>query len=194
MVRANAAAAILEGVVKRALVPDLKQRGFRRSGSTFRRSLTDCIQVVNVQAGRRSLEGKFTLNVGVFFPAAHAEVRDLLRWDPGPGGPSEPECTVRRRVGELLGVEDHWWSLSPGQPDRVVDEVRSAVRDIVLPWLDRCSAGAVARYEASGQEAIALALMLGDVEDARHRARQEVLDAPQATALHAWARAKGLVP
>lgn len=194
MAGANAAAAILEEVVKRAVVPELKQRGFRRAGSTFRRSLTGCVQVVNVQAGRRSMEGQFTLNVGVFFPAAHAEVRELLRWDPGPRGPSEPECTVRQRVGALLGVEDHWWSLSPRESDRVVDEVRSAVRDVVLPWLDRCSAGEVARHEASTSQSIALSLMLGDVEDARRRARQSVLDAPQATALHSWTRARGLIP
>jgi hypothetical protein len=193
MARASAAAALLEDVVKRAVLPDLKQRGFRRSGSTFRRSLTGCVHVVNVQAGRRFLEGKFTLNVGVFFPAAHDQVRELLRWDPGPGGPSEHECTVRRRIGELLNVEDHWWTLSPGDCDRVVDEVRLAVRDVVLPWLERCSDGAVARQEASGPQAIALALMLGDVEDARRRARQEISDAPQATALHAWLRARGLV-
>jgi hypothetical protein len=106
MVGASATAAILEDVIKRAVVPDLKNRGFRRSGSTFRRSLTGCIHVVNVQAGQRSMTGQFTLNIGVFFPAAHAEVRELLRWDPGRSGPSEPECTVRRRVGTLLGVED----------------------------------------------------------------------------------------
>lgn len=194
MVRASTTAAILDEVIRRAVIPDLKDRGFRRSGVTFRRSLASCIQVLNVQAGQRSMAGQFTVNIGVFFPAAHAEIRELLGWAPGRAGPSEPECTVRRRVGGLLGVEDKWWSLSPSECDRVVDEVRSVTRDVALPSLDRCSDAAVARQEASGPQAIALALMLGDVEGAQRRARQDLADAPQATLVHAWARARGLVP
>ncbi len=198
MPRESPAATAIEEVIRRAVVPELKPLGFRRAGRTFRRTLRECIQVVNVQSSRwnDAREGQFTLNLGVYFPAAHAEMRDLLRWSPGTAGPTEPECTVRRRIGRLLPSNlDKWWTVRPAEPsDRVVEEVRALLRDPALPWVERVSTLAGARAEADGGPAIALSLLLGDLEAARRLAERALAESPRATALHAWTRARGLLP
>jgi len=95
--------------VQSQLRPFLEQRGFRLRARTLNRTMSDgLVHVINFQMGQRWLQGKFTVNVGVYVP-------QVARVQYGPKESSfvqEPECCVRHRLGSL-GPEhrDVWWDL-----------------------------------------------------------------------------------
>ena len=96
------------------LRPFFEQRGYRLRARTFNRGTSDgLVHVFNFQVGQTSLQGKFTVNVGVYVP-------EVAGVEYGPKKRSfvqEPECCVRHRLG-MLGAErrDIWWDLlSDGQ-------------------------------------------------------------------------------
>jgi hypothetical protein len=185
------------------LTKDLKPLGFVPAGSTFRRERVNCVQVLNVQSSQTwntVEEGWFTLNAGVYFPDAHAQIKDLFKREPGPAGPMEYECTVRRRFGKrrwwYLWVQDVWWKVQAGKDvSGVFNEVRLTAVNQAVSWLDRVSDPRVAYAEFSWDEPnkVAIALMLGEIQDARRMLRRSLRQAPRATSFHAWGRSKGLL-
>lgn len=98
--------------VQAQLRPFLEERGYRWRVRTGNRKTGDgLIHVLNFQMGQRSLQGKFTVNVGVYVP-------EVARAHFGSDTPSfihEPTCCIRRRLGSL-GPEqrDLWWKLPLG--------------------------------------------------------------------------------
>ena len=148
---------VLNRGIKEVLDADLRALGFRYDGAsrTFRRSVGEFVQIINFQAGQRSLEGRFTVNLGVFHPEYHDNGRD-------PGAkPLEYHCLVefRSRIGGLidspilrfLGLpmpSDKWWPFSPdaSQVRRELDRVKPLVLGKAVPWLERqCDVEAMRR-------------------------------------------------
>ena len=193
MAARSVSAVAVADIISRAVQPLLKQQGFKKAGATFRRAAGDCIQVLNVQSSRwNSPEAAtFTINVGVFFPAVHSLADGLLGPPSLRGGPAEYNCTVRKRIGSLIPpTTDLWWTVRPGEStDRVVEEVRAAVRDVALPWLDRASNPTNARNEAQPVAAMLLSVVQGDLETARALAAKLKVG----TAAYAWAREHELI-
>ncbi|HYD42494.1 MAG TPA: DUF4304 domain-containing protein [Anaeromyxobacter sp.] len=191
------AAELVQDVIRVAVQPQMKRLGFRKSGATFRHDLADCTQVLNVQSssGNTWAEARFTINVGVFFPAAQALGEGLIGSEPGPSGPFEYQCTIRKRIGALLpGGQDLWWTVRSGAPiDEVVRAVESAVRDAAIPWLNRVSSIEQARVEASRSAAMVLAVLVNDLDTARAIAAEFATNRPDATFLISWARRHGLL-
>ena len=113
--------------------PFFEQRGYRLRARTFNRGTSDgLVHVLNFQMGQTSLQGKFTVNVGVYVP-------EVARVEYGPNERSfvqEPECCVRHRLG-TLGPEhrDLWWDLLPNGPSAASLQLRLE-RD-ALPFLAR---------------------------------------------------------
>jgi hypothetical protein len=113
--------------------PFFEQRGYRLRARTFNRGTSDgLVHVLNFQMGQTSLQGKFTVNVGVYVP-------EVARVEYGPNERSfvqEPECCVRHRLG-TLGPEhrDLWWDLLPNGPSAANLQLRLE-RD-ALPFLAR---------------------------------------------------------
>jgi hypothetical protein len=113
--------------------PWLKERGFKRRDTTFRRRQGETWQIINFQRSKYSDAGvvPFTINLGVSL--------DLLHDDPpwrSRGWPLEYECDFRQRLGKLHKGKDHWWKVRPLRPTRrTVSDVLSAL-DKSLPWLD----------------------------------------------------------
>lgn len=110
------------------LRPFLKEHGFRGRGRHFNSRTHDGLtHVITFQMGRydppgtvhyppftENLYGKFTLNLGVFVPEAHAL---FLGKEPGLII-AESDCALRARLGELGPEQDDlWW---PVQDDEVV--------------------------------------------------------------------------
>lgn len=114
----------------------LKREGFRKYGRTFVRARGTCQQTVNVQASvsNRADEGRFTLNLGVYF---HGVATRLAR--PAAGKtPKEYDATVRLRIGHLLPEErDYWWEIcSHTDVEALSGEIAGHLRDLALPWLE----------------------------------------------------------
>jgi hypothetical protein len=123
-----------ETLVRERLAPWLKDQGFKRKSTTFRRERDDAWQIVNFQRSSSSNAQlvKFTVNLGVAYASLHAEPVWAKR-----GWPMEYECDFDTRVGLLAKGHDHWWKLRAFLPDRrIADEVLDDLSRHALPWLD----------------------------------------------------------
>jgi hypothetical protein len=106
----------------------LAPRGFHRQKHTWNRRNAPLIDVIDVQLSK-ALDGVFA-NVGVLDPAIYAQA-----WlTTAPTFAYEPQCTVRSRLGFLMGSHDVCWALiDPG----VGDEIAGALESFALPFLER---------------------------------------------------------
>jgi hypothetical protein len=122
----SAQSLIFDRALRKVVVPALAGHGFTYDGSrTFRRVSPDGerADLINFQLGQRSLEGKFTVNLGVFKADDRTEiaVRKAMEY----------HCPLQRRVriglvlpprisalaklpvvGFLFGGQDRWWRFS----------------------------------------------------------------------------------
>jgi hypothetical protein len=113
--------------------PWLKERGFKRRDTTFRRRREQAWQILNFQRSKFSdaSDVPFTINLGVALDLLH----DDPSWRPR-GWPLEYECDFRERIGQLHKGEDHWWRIRARRPTRgIVKDVLVAL-ETALPWLD----------------------------------------------------------
>ena len=181
-----------------ALVAEMSTHGFRAVESSLRRMHPPAVQVVHLRyrTDRRARAVRFTIDLGVFFPQAYAKIRSLrARKTPRPGT-HDCMCTVRCNVGALLGpsMTEHWWTVRPGtRVDEVREAVNDAVENAVVPWLDRFSNPRHSMDETDRLDAIALALMLGDMDTARRLTRLAEIESPLSEKLHEWAKKRWLL-
>jgi hypothetical protein len=112
----------------RRLDETLSPRGFRRHKHTWNRRTEGLIDVIDVQLSK-SLDGVW-VNIGVMDPEIYARA-----WlTEAPTFAYDPECTVRSRLGRLMGKGDAFWSL--GDPF-AGDEMAVAIESEALPFLER---------------------------------------------------------
>lgn len=129
----------IDSIIREGLAPLLKKSGFKKKGRNFYREYPDRIEVINVQASQwnEGNEGKFTINVGVYYP----EISKILEAPPVRAAPKEYDCTVRERIGHLTPEnKDQWWHIDGSVNDLVISEnVATQVEKICLPWLSEMS-------------------------------------------------------
>lgn len=113
--------------------PWLKERGFRRRDTTFRRRRDAAWQIVNFQRSQASdaRRVRFTINLGVALDVLHDDPRWRSR-----GWPLEYECDFRQRIGLLHEGRDRWWTVRPLRPARGTVEDVIAALEPGLRWLD----------------------------------------------------------
>ena len=60
----------IDSIVRERLAPLLKKNGFKKKARNFYQEFPDRVEVINVQASQwnEGNEGKFTINVGVYYP------------------------------------------------------------------------------------------------------------------------------
>ena len=102
--------------------------GFERKGALWNRKIGSIVEVIDVQVSKAG--DTATVNAGVLQPDIYEAC-----WGKEPlGFIEEPFCTVRARVGELMGEYDLWWPLDDSQtPLALID----ALTTHVLPFLNR---------------------------------------------------------
>ena len=187
----------IDALIRDAIAPALQAAGFRKQGRTFRRTAGDAIHVVSVQGSKwnTGAEGKLTVNLGVYFPAAAAL---LERSNEVSESPSEADCLVRQRIGLLMPAgQDHWWAID--KATNLVSlggEIAAAWAQYGAPWFDTipdvAAAGRLLEAEGSFYYAAVAALAGGDRPLAAKRLAVGLARFPDGTLLRAWGTRHGL--
>lgn len=190
---------LVDEIIKRSLHPILKSAGYKKKGRTFYLEEDDVTRVVNVQSsqGNTAESAKFTVNLGLYFPAVREQSLD----EPLTDLPKEYECTLRERIGMLLPRQDDWWwTVRPSSDlDMVANAVSNAWTGYGQPWIDRCGTLAAACDEAehTGDKftAAMISLTLKDKPRAKRCFDQFLKKCNPAAYdnLNAWAKHHGLL-
>lgn len=112
----------------------LKPRGYRRSGTTFRKLADGNCAIVNFQRSRWSASGiSFTVNLSIVCgqlldPETEPLERALEYWG-----------HLRTRLGNLLPErKDKWWQIEEGTDALALGrEIVTAIDTLGLPYLDQ---------------------------------------------------------
>jgi hypothetical protein len=128
--------------LQQVLAPALKQRGFKKSGATWRKEGADAIEVLNLQGSQWG--PSFYINLGAYFPALGD--RDA---------PTEAHCHVRTRLSELVPDRERLNALlnfeQPVEYNVRARELDALVLEHALPWLDTVSTVRGAREYCSSK-------------------------------------------
>lgn len=193
-------AALIDQHVVATLSPLLKAERFAKSGRTWRRKAGVATHVINLQGSSWNLgnSGRFTLNFGLYFPDAKLQHHG----HPIQLKPSEADCTVHARIGQLMPAGlDHWWDISPAiNLPQLATDVTNALTKYGLPWLEAHSTLEAAEAWAVSHHlpywACVFALTAGNRLNAEAhftKALEEVERRPDLFArLVAWGSARGL--
>jgi hypothetical protein len=165
-------AKLVNAVVAAGVSARLRAHGFGREGLVFRRKVGAVSDVLQVQISG----ARFVLNLGAY----HPEIERLLH-ERVVAKPSEPACTIRRRVGPKGVRRDPWWTIKPGEEDRIAARVVAAIEERALPWFEAAH-DLAALSRAAGDDfwtpnlltPAAIALAIGDSKLAATRVRAAV--------------------
>jgi hypothetical protein len=192
-------------VIQSGLAQELKQNGFRKQARTFRKSLSEAILITNIQGSKwnRGQIGKFTMNLGVYFP-----VVARLIWLPLPrvaDKPFEYDCLVHTRIGQVLpNPDDYWWTIEPSTD---LHALGSNVTEIWethgKPWLEHHAQMEHARdflvHQGLQWQAAIFSYVLGEIELAADQLQSAAESATRRGNTHFvgvledWAKAHQLV-
>lgn len=117
----------------------LEPGGFRLTGTTFHRATAaGLIDVVNLQAGLRSIAGKSTVNLGIYIPEVQALLGkpDSIQEALAKSEPQEPECAIRVRLPRLVYGNSYWFVRSDPSVGQIIADLLSSH---ALPWFEKLS-------------------------------------------------------
>jgi hypothetical protein len=187
----------IDSIIRERLSPFLKNNGFKKKARNFYREYSDRVEVINVQASQwnEGSEGKFTINVGVYYP----EIAKILEAPPVSGAPKEYDCTVRERIG-LLAPEkkDQWWHIDGSVNDlEISEDIANQVENICLPWLSEMSDLVnVKSHVVKNMAFVAagIALFQGNREEASELIEKALKQKPLAKSkINSWGKKHGVV-
>ncbi|MGZ3940139.1 MAG: DUF4304 domain-containing protein, partial [Flavisolibacter sp.] len=123
-------------IIKQSFHEFLKPRGFKKKGNNFYLQLPELGQIINIQ--KSSFYSKdhilFTVNTGIFIPEhwmglIYNQGKDL------PSFPTEPECLIRKRIGELRKQHDKWYDLDEKSDElKLISEMKDNLERYILPY------------------------------------------------------------
>ena len=125
----------LDCLLRDEIYPALKEKGFVRKGTTFRRWMGQNCQVINFQASQfndRQSGAKFRINLGVWNKA-------LYDFEPlgNPKAPTEYQCQWRAMLD--AAKQDfwaQWWTLRATPNSAMGQEIRAGLTNVAIPLLD----------------------------------------------------------
>ncbi len=129
-----------ELIIKQGFHEYLKPKGFKRKGNNFYEQLQDLGHIINIQKSEFYSKDhiNFTINTGIFIP----EHWRGLFYNEGkalPSFPSEPDCLIRKRIGDLRNRDDTSWYdvIEETDENKLVEQMRENLERFILPYFDR---------------------------------------------------------
>jgi hypothetical protein len=102
-----------EILITEVFTPVLKPLGYRKKANNFYKSLNGIGKIINIQKNKYSSKDhiSFTINTGIFSPEYWNVTYNYFN-KPIPNYPTEPDCILRRRIGNLLNTGDIWYEIN----------------------------------------------------------------------------------
>lgn len=127
-----------DNIIKHGFHEILKPKGFKKKGNNFYLQLSELGQIINIQKSvyysREHIH--FTINTGIFVP----EHWKGLLYNQGkelPVYPTEPECLIRKRIGELKNHNDTWYDVNgKAEEAGLVSEMKGNLEQYILPYFN----------------------------------------------------------
>ncbi len=126
-------------IIKEGFYEILKPLGFKKKANNFYLKLETIGQIINVQ--KSSFGNKdsisFTINTGIFVPEYWLAFYNYSGKGL-PDYPTEPECLIRKRIGNLRNQHDTWYYIKEQTDEQqLITEMRKNLTEFILPYFDR---------------------------------------------------------
>lgn len=128
-------------VIKEGFQELLKPLGFKKKANNFYLQLDTVGQIINVQKSRWGNKDSisFTINAGIFVPEYWLKF-DNFSDKVLPAYPTETQCLIRKRIGELRNQDDTWYDIKEGTDEQeLIAEMRKNLTNFILPYFSRLS-------------------------------------------------------
>lgn len=130
-----------DNIIKQGFNEVLKPKGFKKKGNNFFLQLPDLGQIINIQ--KSSFYSKdhihFTINTGIFI-TEHWRGSIYNQGKALPSFPTEPECLIRKRIGEIRKQHDTWYDVdAKTDEDRLIPQMRENLERFILPYFNTVS-------------------------------------------------------
>lgn len=126
-------------IIKDGFHEILKPLGFKKKANNFYLKLNTIGQIINVQKSAFGNKDSisFTINTGIFVPEYWLAFYNYS--DKGlPDYPTEPECFIRKRIGNLRNQHDTWYYIKERTDEQqLIDEMKKNLTNFILPYFDR---------------------------------------------------------
>lgn len=128
-------------IVKDGFHATLKPLGFKKKANNFYKEVNGVGHIINLQ--KSSYYSKdhihFTINTGIFLPE-HWNASYNYFNKPIPSYPTEPECILRMRIGDLRNDNDIWYDVtSDTDEEAMIQEMKTNLNQYILPHFGRIS-------------------------------------------------------
>ena len=128
-------------IIKQGFHEVLKPKGFKKKGNNFYLQLPELGQIINIQKSSFYSKDKihFTINTGIFIPQ-HWKGLFYNQGKELPSFPTEPECLIRKRIGELRKQHDTWYDVEEKSDEvKLISEMRDNLEQFILPYFSTVS-------------------------------------------------------
>jgi hypothetical protein len=124
-------------LIKEVFAATLKPLGFKKKANNFYINNGEIGKIINIQKSSANSRDhiRFTINIGIFSPE-YWKVRFNYQDKPDvPAFPTEPECIIRNRIGDLLKQNDTWYDVTDAIDLGSLKNIQHRnVKEIILPY------------------------------------------------------------
>ncbi len=125
-------------IIKEGFHEILKPLGFRKKANNFYMQLDSIGQIVNIQKSMFGNKDRidFTINTGIFVPQYWLAYYNFHNKEL-PAYPTEPECLIRKRIGEIQNKHDIWYQVNKHtKEDELILIMKDNLTQFILPYFD----------------------------------------------------------
>lgn len=122
-------------ILKQGFHEILKPMGFKKKRNNFYLFKNGIGHIINLQKSYWGSKDKihFTINTGIFLPEFWSAFYNYSN-KPIPDYPTEPECILRRRIGQLKNENDLWYDITEDSDEsQLIDEMKNNLSEHILP-------------------------------------------------------------
>jgi hypothetical protein len=126
-------------VVSDGFQATLKPLGFKKKGNNFYKQGNGIGHIINLQKSTYYSKDHihFTINTAVFLPEYWATCYNYFGKQV-PDYPTEPECILRQRIGDLRNENDKWFDItSDTDEEEMIQEMKINLNQFILPHFGR---------------------------------------------------------